>query len=530
MHSANPGSRIVNWFTGKDCRARVEFKSGDSITRIRTTTGNTELIYVKDGNEEKTTANTLSTAVNQQAQLARHFNLDWDFFCGSAFFNQYSKPWLEMADQSRRKAIERALHVDRYLYRAKVAKGKHTALESTIETDKQRIANIEIEITRLESVIERLKVSSSEFEQGRQKRKQELLLLAVEEKKKRDAIKVPDRDALRKKWAVVEQIQGKLNELESQELQLFRAISKLEGDARSVQERINKWEQKSGKMCTNCEQTIATDHVSARVEPLQTRLAQIMHQIEESNEERTKLKSTIEHVKQAVAEKKPEHTVKEAIRIHDEYCRHDREMKRLKTEATKEEKNPHKRSLQEAEEGLKKQEKLLVGLREKVEQDNFLARHYFYIYKAYNDRNKIKSFAFQDHIPFINTRLKHYLDVFGLDIEVSLTSTLGISSNLWGYEFESGGERKRTDVAFMLAMFDFHEHMYGRQCNVLVLDEVDGRLDDDGIDSLINIIKSDLASRAESILIISHKDHMQDTFPREIRVVRTERLSHLKAA
>jgi DNA repair exonuclease SbcCD ATPase subunit len=98
---------------------------------------------------------------------------------------------------------------------------------------------------------------------------------------------------------------------------------------------------------------------------------------------------------------------------------------------------------------------------------------------------------------------------------------------MWGYEFESGGERKRTDVAFMLAMFDFHEQMYGRQCNVLVLDEVDGRMDDDGIDSLISIIKNDLASRVETVLIISHRNMMFDTFEREIKVTRKERYSYL---
>lgn len=82
----------------------------------------------------------------------------------------------------------------------------------------------------------------------------------------------------------------------------------------------------------------------------------------------------------------------------------------------------------------------------------------------------------------------------------------------------------------MLAMFDFHEQMYGRQCNLLVLDEVDGRLDDDGIDSLINIIKNDLAPKVETILIISHRNLMHDTFPRELKVTRTDRFSQILEA
>ena len=124
MHSANPGDKVINFYTGKDCSVTIRLKSGDTITRTRNTDGKNELIYVKDGDENKFNADTLSTIKNQQAQLNRIFNLDWDLFCGSAFFTQYGKPWLEMADQSRKKAIERILHVDRFSYYASVAKLK----------------------------------------------------------------------------------------------------------------------------------------------------------------------------------------------------------------------------------------------------------------------------------------------------------------------------------------------------------------------------------------------------------------------
>ena len=80
---------------------------------------------MKDGDEINVTSDTLGTAKLQQAELNRTFDLDWDLLCGSMFFNQYSKPWMEMADGTRKKAIERALHVDRFEYRAKVAKSKY---------------------------------------------------------------------------------------------------------------------------------------------------------------------------------------------------------------------------------------------------------------------------------------------------------------------------------------------------------------------------------------------------------------------
>jgi DNA repair exonuclease SbcCD ATPase subunit len=80
----------------------------------------------------------------------------------------------------------------------------------------------------------------------------------------------------------------------------------------------------------------------------------------------------------------------------------------------------------------------------------------------------------------------------------------------------------------MLAAFDFHEVMYGRQSNILVLDEVDGRMDDDGIDGLINIIKQELASKAETILIVSHRNQMHDVFDKEIKVIKSDNTSRIK--
>jgi DNA repair exonuclease SbcCD ATPase subunit len=169
----------------------------------------------------------------------------------------------------------------------------------------------------------------------------------------------------------------------------------------------------------------------------------------------------------------------------------------------------------------------MATINKDVEYYESLNRHCSYIGKSYTDRSRIKSYVFAEHVPFINSRLNHYLDVFGLDVKIELTDSLGVTSNFWSYDFQSGGERKRTDVAFMLAAFDFHEQVYGRQCNVLVLDEVDGRLDDDGIDSLTNIIKNELANRVETILIVSHRDLMKDVFSKEIKVTRNNRFSTL---
>ena len=523
MHSASPGDKVVNWFTGKDCRSKITFKNGDYITRTRKSGGHNELIYVKDGDETSTTSDTLSTTKNQQAELNRVFGLDWDLLCGSMFFNQYSKPWMEMADSTRKRAIERALHVDRFEYRAKAAKGKCDKLDVEVNKKRRKIENLVEEQGRLTKTLERTQAASAQFGSNRKERQRRALQNALSEKQKRDAIQRPNLEKLRKKWDVVKQIHQKITTMQEEANKHSRRIANLEGTETSDKQKIKLWQDKAGKVCGACGQDVPETHTAAKIEPIQRSLGETKQEIETETAALEEFTSKIKQMKTIISSKSPETSMRDAKSTHDQWDRHDKEINRLKAEAKSiaTEENPHTATIADTTQYQKKCKEDIEEAEEDIKRTDYLNRHFHYIYKAWNDRTKIKSFVFKEHIPYINRRLKHYLDVFGLDVQIELTPALGIKSNMWGYEFESGGERKRTDVAFMLAMFDFHEQMYGRQSNVLVLDEVDGRLDDDGIDSLINVIKNDLATKVETVMVISHRNMMHDVFENELRVKRT---------
>lgn len=520
MHSSNPGDKVINWFTGKDCKGKLTFKNGDYILRTRNSEGFNELSFVKDGDEFSTSV--LSTSKNQQAELNKAFNLDWEILCGSMFFNQYSKPWMEMADQTRKKAIERVLHVDRFEYRAKVAKIKCDKLDADVKKLRSKIDESKRNSLYIANEITRVTEARDKFNAGRKERIDSIIRSAEAILEKRNLIILPDLDKLQAKWDVIHKIKKKIEMMQTEANNNSRKIASLEGTASSLRQRIKSWKDKAGKTCGLCEQPVPSTHIASKSEPLQEELDKKLLEIDEESKILESNLAKIEAAKKSVAEKTPELTMTGARQIHMQWESYDDEYNRLlkSAERVKTELNPHDDTLTELAERQTKHSGDVESFEEEIERVEYLNRHYNYIYKAWNDRTKIKSFVFQEHIPYINRRLKHYLDVFGLDIQVELTPALGVTSNLWGYEFESGGERKRTDVAFMLAMFDFHEQMYGRQSNVLVLDEVDGRLDDDGIDSLINVIKNDLADRVETIMVISHRNMMHDTFPRELCVKR----------
>jgi DNA repair exonuclease SbcCD ATPase subunit len=439
---------------------------------------------------------------------------------------------MEMADQARKKAIERALHIDRFEYYAKIAKTKLASIETDLESSTFKITTIMAELERTASTITRLQQSAAGFEDNKFHRQQELQSQIATIRQEMVDFKLPDLEKLKDKWALIAKINQKLGEYRTQINQTTSKIAELKGTKSYLENKIVRWGAQSGRICTACEQTIPLTHVTSKIEPLQAELVVCDERMATLSEEYKQLKDVLRKTEELVSQKQPSLTMRDAQSIHSAYNTKASEIERLERQITNigSEKNPHEQSIKEAEASITKRQTQLDKIKTDNEQKLFLSQHYQYVFKAYNDRTKIKSYVFQEHIPYINERIKHYLGVFNLDVHIELTSSLGISSNLWGYEFESGGERKRTDVAFMLAMFDFHEQMYGRQCNILVLDEVDGRLDDDGIESLINIIKDDLSTKVESIMIISHRSSMWDTFPNEIKVVRKDRFSHLRIA
>ena len=244
---------------------------------------------------------------------------------------------------------------------------------------------------------------------------------------------------------------------------------------------------------------------------------------------KSQLEQVIMATRAKLTDTKPELTVNEASAknaqrgaIFDSMCRAKEDADNIASE-----KNTHAASIIQLGQDVKKLEGQVKIETKDLSTYDIILIHLQYIQKAYSDRRKIKSYLISRHQPYFNSRLHHYLDLFSLDIKVSLTDSLGIESNLWGYDFQSGGERGRTDLAFMFAVFDLHQGMHGPQSNILVLDEPEKALDESGRQMLISVIKDDLATRFESIFIISHSDCFHDVFPHQITVERTDRFSHI---
>lgn len=537
MHADRPGDRIVNRRIGKNCLARVNFKNGDSVTRTRKTAGHDELVVQRDGD---TLLSTLSVTPNQQKELNKLYALDWHIFCNASFCTQYNRPWFELPDPQRKKELERALRLDRFTFYATVAKEKYDAAHEEQQRALQKRDDLQETIDGLrESLTTSLEAeaafehnqrqAASEFEANRDERLAQAKAHAKDYAEKAAEIDLYDLDELRERWAAVAAGQALVQKCSQKANEFLDNARSERRRASEANGKIAKWRERAGKFCPSCEQSIPHTHSEEKITPFLQEAQEAEENATRWEQQAASQREKKERLAAQIAESTPGVTVAAAQAVAAQRAslvetakRWTATAKQIAAEkAPAPQANPHTAAVAKFRARLAEKEGLLAGLQGELERTDSVLKHMGYIHKSYHDRKKIKSFSMAKHRPYLNARFRYYLSKFNVDTRIELTDALTVDTDGCGYEFMSGGERTRVNVSFMLARFDVHRAAYGRQSNVIVLDEVDGRLDPEGVESLIDVVMNDLAPRVDTVLVVSHRLEMRDSFPHHL-VVRKE--------
>ena len=140
-------------------------------------------------------------------------------------------------------------------------------------------------------------------------------------------------------------------------------------------------------------------------------------------------------------------------------------------------------------------------LRRKMDHQQFLL-------KLLTDKNSfLRRRIINKSIPFLNDRLNHFTNALGLPHVVKFDADMSCTVAEFGRELDFGnlsaGEKKRVNTAMALAFRDVLHHLHAKT-NLLVIDELDGALDQQGIDSIVRILKEKSREEDLSVFIISH--------------------------
>ena len=630
--NANPGDKVINFFVGSTCYVKIKTSDGWEIIRTRDCNSHSELVLLKDGDDE-----TKSTNTNAQKKLNELFGLDYEIFTSSIFCGQFGKPFLEMVSVKRKEAIERLLGLDKLNGYADSAKYRSKEAETDQENIRSSVDVLKSSGEQYQEQIQENLTSEVEFDLNRKTRIDGLSTNIVEVQEKIKNAPIHDIEKLGNRWASCNEVVSKINEYHDQIEESNNRIVILEGatsraqstlkrysewkpeaepnleqiktqlalaqkaedkmsqlsdksidikteiqrqqiEVNALLEVIQNWGDQVNSNCTSCLQEIGVEHASKQIDEceqkigsaekfiflkeqqkskvdeiverlklvkkpditatqaqaviksnnlIQGEISNYQSVIQESKEEclklvesNNKLVAVVQLVTERLEKLAPDITLGEAQaemkdRVH--LCSQEHQLKN-QIEELRVSKNPYAYLIENLKELLKTNQKKLKDFDDKLENLDTLFKHYRYIYRSYSDRRKIKKWLMAELIPYLNNRVHYYLDKFDVNVNIKFTSTLDVESDKWSYEFCSGGERKRIDLSIMFGLYDLYTSIYGRQCNIMVLDEVDSRLDEHGVEAFSDVVHDLTASSGspDTIYVISHKRELESVFPNQI--------------
>lgn len=136
------------------------------------------------------------------------------------------------------------------------------------------------------------------------------------------------------------------------------------------------------------------------------------------------------------------------------------------------------------------------------------------------------------NIPFLNTRLSHYLTQLGLPHTVEFTHEMTASISQFGRPMDFGnlsnGQRARVNIALSFAFRDVLQSIHNK-INICLLDEVlDVGLDAVGVQAAAKMLKRKARDEGLALFIISHRDEIDSAFDRKMIVQMSKGFSYVR--
>ena len=134
-----------------------------------------------------------------------------------------------------------------------------------------------------------------------------------------------------------------------------------------------------------------------------------------------------------------------------------------------------------------------------------------------------RAYLLKSTVDFLNNRLKEYSNyLFSNESDVIQLTTdsqkLDILLGECDYSTLSGGEKRRVDLAVMLAQRDLATELAGMTSNIIILDEIMESMDETATQTTLELLEnqSQTADSLESMFLISHNDY---AIPVDSRIV-----------
>ena len=504
--------QLINSITQKNCVVEIEFSIGlNQYKIIRGIKPSIFEVYMNDNLlNQNAEMKDYQELLEKQIIKVNYKSFSQVVVLGSATF----QPFMQLSSSQRREIIEDLLDLQIFTVMNSILKDKIlTNSENIYEVNSnKKLVNSKIELTK--SHLQEMQNNNDKLIEEKEKSIKEanekikdlyLKIAKIDEKIENCRKEIGDNDSLSKK----------LEKLSKLRHQIEAKVAILNKDVKFFNDHEN---------CPTCKQQIDE---AFRVKTIEEKNSQI----KETEEGLVLLSKEYETTN---------NKLKHIMSINHDIQKFELEKVEYKTSVKSLEKY-NQRSLEEIENLKNKKEIVDDKIVDYEKELNLLETRYNEMNEEKNvlaaaaillKDTGIKSKIIKQYIPVINKLINKYLSSMDFFVSFELDENFNESIKSrhrddFSYASFSEGEKQKIDLALLFTWRAIAKLRNSISTNLLIMDEVfDSSLDQNATDYLMNIIR-DIA-KDNNIIIISHKEHMNEKFNNVLKFVKYKNFSQIQ--
>lgn len=489
---------MINLTNNKNMFVSLEFEKDKVKYKIeRGRRPVTLKFYINDQNfdDDETNENQGENRLTQE-EIENIIGMSHTMFKHLVCLNTFTEPFLSMRAADQRDAIEQLLGITQLSEKA-------ATLKELIKETKDSIKEEEYKIKALENANEQINKSITDL-----KRRQRIW----KEQNKKDVNDLVNAIDELNKIDIEQELINHTNL--SNYLEKFELKKNLETKLETNTTNLNKLkirkekyeieiEKLSNHECFACGQTLHDENHESMVLDKTTTLEEVCAEIKTVTESLEKIKAELDKI---VLDSKPNTFYKN---INEAY-EHKSSISYIENQlnSKRNENDPYIEQITSLKE---------TGVKEiswdKINELTTLNEHQSFLLKLLTNKDSfIRKKIIEQNLSYMNNRLEYYLEKMGLPHEVKFKSDLSVEITELGRDLDfdnlSRGERNRLILGLSWSFRDVFESM-NHSINFMAVDELlDGGLDQVGVESSLEVLKSMVRDRNKSIFLISHREEL----------------------
>lgn len=504
------------------------------VSRFRKHKKNKNKLLIKFGGEDLTGPSNTAT----QSTLESIIGYDFSSYCRTTIFTDDSSLAFATANDKEQKSfLERILDLSLYSEAQRVAKSKVTDLKSDLAKLTIQFRGLEEgrekSLTRMEKLVE-------DFENFESKKSTRLNAVQRDIKEISAKLKTPPVD-LSPQINELKTMDSKIREQKEKFSKKSWEIDSLNQKIRSlkvnIQDKESDIEALKTAKCFECKQDLPQDAKLASKQKSEAKLSSLKADLKSCQKTLRQVQAEIKKLESPGEEKAVREQLNalltEQATKDQEIEFHKRTLKNLRRELEDlEQSNPYQKLFEDAEMEITNLQTRMDQIQVEVGKlETELEQNQFWV-NGFSNQG-IKSMLLDSVTPYLDDRVQKYAEVLTngkIQINFSTLTKLqsgetrekfsvdiDSSSGAKSHQGASAGEKRRIDIAILLALSDLADARYGNP-GLMVCDEIFDCLDQTGISLLMGLLHE--IGKEKAVYVVSHSSDLKSLFPNTIMVNR----------